>query len=393
MISNEFVIKLLLDYEEKDGEKIVMKELSVALKGEMYFVKFIINPNEDDVEPGIILGRSDDWDAILEGVDFGDIPQLDGINVPPYICNMGKSSRNKKKPCGNYKMTYSDEGPSLTYEKTINSRRNDSVMMDKLKLDGEVEIDEGKATEEVIRTDTGSNINVIPYRIYAKLGREEVKPVNKNITMLDHFKAEPMGILKDTSCTNEFEVGSSSRPKRTRQHETVEEAMLPRFDEIVTDEELMLKKVIKFRLGGRGHRLTILEFARRLGLYSNDEIQDEGPSGNPSSSRIAKRAYLLTGEMLDGLSALVYCRPLDTTTLRELIGSNGRLIAEEPAPGDPRVVAPRPPRRFIFELYDRMGRMKIQQGELERMSRRQSYHFNRYVGLFKYMAGHYNVPL
>ncbi|GJX76240.1 hypothetical protein Tco_0323051 [Tanacetum coccineum] len=58
MISNEFAIKLLLDYEEKDGEKVVKKELFVALKGELYFVKFIINSEEDDVEPGVVLGRS-----------------------------------------------------------------------------------------------------------------------------------------------------------------------------------------------------------------------------------------------------------------------------------------------------------------------------------------------
>ncbi|GJW00824.1 hypothetical protein Tco_1556075 [Tanacetum coccineum] len=48
------------------------------------------------------------------------------------------------------------------------------------------------------------------------------------------------------------------------------------FDEAVTDEYLMWKKVIKFRLGGRSHTLTILEFARRLGLYTSNEIQDEG---------------------------------------------------------------------------------------------------------------------
>ncbi|GJZ05584.1 reverse transcriptase domain-containing protein [Tanacetum coccineum] len=104
-----------------------------------------------------------------------------------------------------------------------------SVLLDKLKLDGEVKIYEKEATEEVIRSyktirekndprvfvlpirieekfdthalaDTGSNINVIPYRIYAKLGREEVKPVNKKITMLDHSKVEPMGILKYVLC-------------------------------------------------------------------------------------------------------------------------------------------------------------------------------------------------
>ncbi|GJZ87536.1 hypothetical protein Tco_0659146 [Tanacetum coccineum] len=48
------------------------------------------------------------------------------------------------------------------------------------------------------------------------------------------------------------------------------------FDETVTDEDLMSRKVIKFRLGGHGHTSTILEFARRLGLYFSDEIQDKG---------------------------------------------------------------------------------------------------------------------
>ncbi|GJR46000.1 hypothetical protein Tco_1314103 [Tanacetum coccineum] len=300
-------------------------------------------------------------------------------------------------------------------------------------------------------------------------------------------------------CTNDFKAGSS-RPKRSRQHETVEEAMLPHvhheflhwgtsnraakfkyntnlarllpkqiykpcivywgllnnmgyaeeieemletkvyemggdeelftsdawrrvfdinelvysklchefyatyeFDEIVTDKDLMSKKLIKFRLGGCGHTLTILEFSRRLELYTSDEIHDEGfetyflrglrnddhfnnvnqywseiSSENEfilsRSSRnevwlmsmfkakhqngyvnIARRANLLTGEVLDGLSAPIYYRPLDTTTLRELIDSNGRLIAEEPAPCDPRVAIPRPPCHSITDLYDKMG--------------------------------------
>ncbi|GKC70344.1 hypothetical protein Tco_1116227 [Tanacetum coccineum] len=48
------------------------------------------------------------------------------------------------------------------------------------------------------------------------------------------------------------------------------------FYKIVTDDELMTKKLIKFRLGGRGHTLTLLEFARRLSLYHSDEINEEG---------------------------------------------------------------------------------------------------------------------
>ncbi|GJZ50113.1 hypothetical protein Tco_0604303 [Tanacetum coccineum] len=133
MISNEFAVMLLLDYEEKNEERVVKKELVVSLHGELYFVHIIINSEQDDVEPGVVFGRSflrltkgivdfgngvitinpdldsfhdnsddsrDDRDAILENVDFGDIPELDGIDVPPYVFNMGKSSRNKKKPCG-----------------------------------------------------------------------------------------------------------------------------------------------------------------------------------------------------------------------------------------------------------------------------------------------------
>ncbi|GKD70896.1 hypothetical protein Tco_1324986 [Tanacetum coccineum] len=113
-------------------------------------LEFINNPEEDDIEPGVVFGRSflrstkgianfrngvitiypdldpfnddsdkfddskDDWVDILEGIDFGDIPEIEGIELPPFVCKMGRSSRNKKKPSKNYKMKYDDEGPSLT---------------------------------------------------------------------------------------------------------------------------------------------------------------------------------------------------------------------------------------------------------------------------------------
>ncbi|GKF57487.1 hypothetical protein Tco_0171024, partial [Tanacetum coccineum] len=113
--------------------------------------------------------------------------------------------------------------------------------------------------------------------------------------------------------THDDEAGSS-RSKRSRQHETVEEDVLNRmgydgdiddmlrirlceagsdeeiftsvawirafninepiyaelchefystyeFDEVCADDELQLKKIIKFRLGRRAHNLTLLEFA------------------------------------------------------------------------------------------------------------------------------------
>ncbi|GJS11766.1 hypothetical protein Tco_0368562 [Tanacetum coccineum] len=229
------------------------------------------------------------------------------------------------------------------------------------------------------------------------------------------------------------------------------------FDETFTDEELMLRKVIKFRLGGCGHTLTILEFARHLGLHSrlhsSDEIQDDGfetyfhgglrnddhlnvnqywseiSSENAlilsrSSARTIRKPILrvLQKMITYGLcqrttgydkvqrndlwlmsmfeakhqngyenvawliakwlkrkgvgsqrDSMICCgqfitkiaRPLDTTTFREQVDSNGRLIAEEPAPGDPRVVVPRPLHHSISDLYDRMGRMDIRQGHYD----------------------------
>ncbi|GKB23233.1 hypothetical protein Tco_0862634 [Tanacetum coccineum] len=248
------------------------------------------------------------------------------------------------------------------------------------------------------------------------------------------------------------------------------------FDEVMTDDELRTKKVIKFRLGCHGHTLILLEFSR-LGLYHSGEINDEGfevkelhlsrslastirspvlrvlkkmitywvcqrttwydkvqrnklrlmsmfEAKNRNSyvnvawlmakwlkrkgvgsqrdnmicygqfiTRIAKRIGLLMDEVLNSLSALTYCRAVYATTLRELIDSNGRLIAEDPTPGVSRVAMPRGPRPSMQDLYDRIGNMEIRQGVLERMARRQSYQLDRYAGVFEYMAGQYNVPV
>ncbi|GKA54904.1 hypothetical protein Tco_0753853 [Tanacetum coccineum] len=45
------------------------------------------------------------------------------------------------------------------------------------------------------------------------------------------------------------------------------------FDEVCVDDELQSKKIIRFRLGGRAHSLTLLEFAHRLGLYQAVELE------------------------------------------------------------------------------------------------------------------------
>ncbi|GKB20136.1 hypothetical protein Tco_0854059 [Tanacetum coccineum] len=387
-----------------------------------------------------------------------------------------------------------------------------------------------------------------------------MKKIDRGITMINHTQAEAMGKLSNVLCqvgvttiienflildipidrdspivtsgTHDNKAGSS-RSKRSR-HEIVEETrlgqLLPRyiysscvmnwdilnrmgcdgeiddmlrikFDEVCASDELQTKKIIKFRLGGHAHSLTLLEFAQRLGLYQAtkldkdrfnvyferglrsdehfntqeywlsisreenlslsrshaltirylilrvvhkmityglfqrttgyDKIQKndlwilsmfdsrhqngyanvawlisrwmkrKGVATQKESqiscgqfiTKLARNTRVLTDDVIRSLSALIYCIDLDTTTLRELINSKSRLIPKDPQLSVLRVSIPRPPRPSMQDLYDRMGRIEIRQEAIERMEYRQSYHRDRYQGVFEHMAGVYSVPL
>ncbi|GJU78331.1 hypothetical protein Tco_1275401 [Tanacetum coccineum] len=277
---------------------VVKKELIVALKGELYFVKFIINPKEDDVEPGVIFGRSfmrlvngivdfgsgvitvypeedpfeddsekteksmDDWDQLL-AFNFDDIPQLDGEELSPFVCKMGKSSHNKKRAMENLNLFYpyirtsSSTGRHLTQEEAAKvalairisqkvalleevkpvlktmayhdkyKKVLDEIWKGKVEFDGMIVKEEEEAINkfkgEVLKekddpeafifpiriegkvnknalANTGSDINTMPYRIYEQLGREEIKKVDRGITMINHTQAEVMRILTNVLC-------------------------------------------------------------------------------------------------------------------------------------------------------------------------------------------------
>ncbi|GJT89629.1 hypothetical protein Tco_1078474 [Tanacetum coccineum] len=154
-------------------------------------------------------------------------------------------------------------------------------------------------------------------------------------------------------------------------------------------------------LGGRARSLTLLNFARRLGLYQVVELDEEvfnvyfegawviarwmkrkGARTKKESQiccgqfilKIARKFKVLTEDVVRSLSALIYCRDLDMIRLRDLINSKGKLIPEDPQLGVPRVGIPRPPRASMQDLHDRMGGMEIRQDAIERMEYRQSYH-------------------
>ncbi|GJU13319.1 retrotransposon ORF1 [Tanacetum coccineum] len=76
-------------------------------------------------------------------------------------------------------------------------------------------------------------------------------------------------------------------------------------------------------------------------------------------TRIARGRNLLNEDVHRSLSAPIYYRALDATTLRELIDTNGRLIRKAAEPAAPRAATPRDQRASMQDLYDRMGGMEI----------------------------------
>nr|GFA05645.1 hypothetical protein [Tanacetum cinerariifolium] len=179
LISNEYVVKLCLDYEVNKGQKLVKKEL--ILKGEVYFVKFIINPEEDDVEPGVILERSF-MRLAKEIVDFGN----GEITIYP------ESDLKDKVKLDGKIVKKEEEAVKRIKGEALKEKDDPGAFIFPIRL-------EGKVNENAL-TDTGSNISTMPYQIYETLGREEMKKVDRRIMMINHTQAEAIGILTNVLC-------------------------------------------------------------------------------------------------------------------------------------------------------------------------------------------------
>nr|GEX47983.1 hypothetical protein [Tanacetum cinerariifolium] len=199
LISNNYAVKLCLEHEVRKGKKLVKKELMVSLRGEIYFVQFIINPEEDEFEPSVIFGRlflhsakaitnfeegtitiQPDFDPFLlssdqEGnpntndlemlldFDFDEMPQLE-TDLPLMVCKMGKGSQNKKKVMENIMYFNNGAEPSLSVgtpliqeeakkwalAHSISMRKLwDEIWADKVRLDGKIKPEEERAMLKV----------------------------------------------------------------------------------------------------------------------------------------------------------------------------------------------------------------------------------------------------
>ncbi|GJY56965.1 hypothetical protein Tco_0456080, partial [Tanacetum coccineum] len=268
-----------------------------------------------------------------------------------------------------------------------------------------------------------------------------------------------------TTGTHDEEAGSS-RSKRPRQNETVEEVLLPQdvlngmgcdgeiddmlrirlrearsneeiftsvawirafdineliyaklcyefystyeFDEVCADDELQTKKIIKFRLGGRAHNLTLLKFARRLGLYQTVELDEEGfnvyfEGGLHSDEHFNAQEYWLSISREENLGL----SRSHTSTIKSLIlrvihkmityGLCQRTTGYDKIQKNDlwllSMFHARHQNGYANDLYDRMGHMELQQEAIERTEYGQSYHWDRYQGVFEHMARVYSVPM
>ncbi|GKC21919.1 hypothetical protein Tco_1024069 [Tanacetum coccineum] len=155
------------------------------------------------------------------------------------------------------------------------------------------------------------------------------------------------------------------------------------FDEVYADDELQTKKIIKFRLGGHAHSLTLLEFACRLGLYHAKELDEEGFNVY-FQGVLHSDEHFNTQEHQNGYANVAWLiarwmKRKGAGTQKESqiccgqfimkLARKARVLSDEPRV--PRVAIPRPPRTSMQDLYERMGSMEIRHGAIERMAYRE----------------------
>nr|GEW23621.1 hypothetical protein [Tanacetum cinerariifolium] len=272
LISNEFAVKLCLEHEVKDGDKVVKKELIVSLRGNGVITIYAeLDPFFDNSDK--TKKSKDDWELILDGIDFGNILELEDTSLPPFVLKMGKNARNKRRLFENHHINYFDEGQSLKNRQPLTQEEAareaiaidiykrfsifeearpviesmaysdkykkilDSIFLDKQKLDGEIKKEKeavkkvmGEALKEKedpgafvipIRleakinlnalADTGYDINVMPFRVYAKLAHTSVNTEESDSDEVEEysikknsFRASIYGLksLKYLNCTD-----------------------------------------------------------------------------------------------------------------------------------------------------------------------------------------------
>ncbi|GKA75576.1 agenet domain-containing protein [Tanacetum coccineum] len=152
LISNEFAVKLCLDYEVKKGKRISQRY--ALLEEERHVIE--------------TMAYNDKYKMILDEI-WKDKVELDGKTVKE-----------------------DEEAVKRIKGEALKEKEDPGAFIFPIRL-------EGKVNENAL-ADTGSDINTMPYRIFETIGREDMKKVDRGITMIDHTQAEAMGKLSNVLC-------------------------------------------------------------------------------------------------------------------------------------------------------------------------------------------------
>ncbi|GJR10609.1 DNA-directed DNA polymerase [Tanacetum coccineum] len=217
---------------------VTKKELMVLLRGEIYFVQIIINPKEDEFEPGLIFRRSflrsanaivnfgegtitiqpyfdhfllsndeerkpnvDDFETLLD-FDIDEVPQTE-TDLSLLVCKMGKGSRNKKKSLAhNISMRYEileEVRPVIETLAYIDKYRKllDEIWVDKVRLDGMVKPKEERVMVKVKgqmlkeKRDPGSFI--FPIRLEGRIDENALADTGSDTNTMPYRIYEQLG--------------------------------------------------------------------------------------------------------------------------------------------------------------------------------------------------------
>nr|GEW37536.1 hypothetical protein [Tanacetum cinerariifolium] len=413
IISREYAVKLCLEHEVKRGNKVVKKELIVALRGEIYFVKFIIIPKEDNVEPVVIFGRSflrmtkaitdfkvgtitiypkidpfleeteneeksnDDWDCLLD-FNIYDVPLLGEEGLSPFVCKMGKSSHNKKQAMENLNFFYQDirtsssargeEGLSPFVCKIGKSSHNKKQAMENLNFFYQ-DIRTSSSAKGVTTLISKFLILDIPIDhdspIVVGLGCMRtiggiVNTPERLFSTFDGFyhqtfRAARSDVMRNTKSDSDdeedYQIKRNKKPSLRVIHKMITYGLCQRMTRYdkIQKNDLWLLSMFDSR-HQNGYANVAWVIARWIKRKGVGTQKESQICCGQFISKIARKRKVLTEDVVRILSAPIYYRDLDTITLRGLIDSDDKLILE-----DPQLVVPK--------------------------------------GVFKHMAGVYSVPL
>ncbi|GJW72776.1 hypothetical protein Tco_0132146 [Tanacetum coccineum] len=170
--------------------------------------------------------------------------------------------------------------------------------------------------------------------------------------------------------THDDEAGSS-RSKRSRQYETVEEELLPQVhhefllwegcNRDAKSRNPILRVIHKMITYGLCQRMAGYDKIQKNDLWILSMFDARHQNGYANVAWLIARWMKRKGAGTQKESQICYGQFISKIARKCKVLTEDVLIPEDPQPGLPRVGIPRPPIASMQDLYDKIGRMEIRQ--------------------------------